>query len=88
MNGAIGCCGAGWVFAMDALLKFCLQGWKSYWRSILNKFDFVITLLIVALHFFSFFYQNARPWYVIFTLQRLVITSLLILIIIDFRMLL
>lgn len=52
----------GWVFAMDALLKFCLQGWKSYWRSILNKFDFVITLLIVALHFFSFFYQNARPW--------------------------
>lgn len=54
---------AGWVFAMEALLKVCIQGWGSYWRSKLNRFDFVATMLIVALHFFSFFYQNARYWY-------------------------
>ncbi|XP_024379909.1 two pore calcium channel protein 1 isoform X1 [Physcomitrium patens] len=52
----------GWVFAMDALLKVCLQGWKSYWRTKLNKFDFVVTALILVLHFISFFYQNGRPW--------------------------
>lgn len=56
---------------MDALLKFCLQGWKSYWCSILNKFDFIVTLLIVALHFFSFLYPNTRPWYIYFDLQLL-----------------
>lgn len=52
----------GWVFAMDALLKLCLQGWKSYWGRLLNKFDFVLTVLVVALHFSSFFYDGARPW--------------------------
>ena len=57
-------CAAGWVFAMDALLKICLQGWKTYWQSVLNKFDYTVTLLIVALHFFSFVYPDVRPWYV------------------------
>ena len=71
---------------MDAILKFCLQGWKPYWRSILNKLDFVVTLLIVTLHFFSFFYQDARPWCVFFTLP-LVIASILILFIIGLSML-
>ncbi|KAG0613396.1 hypothetical protein M758_6G099500 [Ceratodon purpureus] len=52
----------GWVFAMDALLKICLQGWKTYWQSVLNKFDYTVTLLIVALHFFSFVYPDVRPW--------------------------
>jgi two pore calcium channel protein len=52
----------GWVFAMDALLKACLQGWRVYWRSTLNKFDFIVTMLIVALHFFSLLHPNARPW--------------------------
>ncbi|XP_024360131.1 two pore calcium channel protein 1 isoform X1 [Physcomitrium patens] len=60
----------GWVFAMDALLKVYLQGWKSYWSSTLNAFDFVVTLLILALHFISFFNENARPWVTYLLLVR------------------
>jgi two pore calcium channel protein len=59
-----------WVFAMDALLKYCLQGWKVYWRSMLNKFDFVVSLLLMSLHFLSFFYQDMRPWVSYFLIAR------------------
>jgi two pore calcium channel protein len=55
---------AGWVFAMDAMLKICVQGWKPYWWSSLNRFDFVVTVLIVCLHLVSFFYHDSRNWYV------------------------
>jgi two pore calcium channel protein len=47
---------------MDAMLKICVQGWKPYWWSSLNRFDFVVTVLIVCLHFFSFFYHDSRNW--------------------------
>ncbi len=48
---------------MDAMLKSCVQGWKSYWRNHVNRFDFVLTILIVVVHFMSFLYPEMRFWW-------------------------
>ncbi|KAH8967292.1 hypothetical protein BDL97_03G070700 [Sphagnum fallax] len=52
----------GWLFVMDAMLKSCVQGWKSYWRNHVNRFDFVLTILIIVVHFMSFLYPETRFW--------------------------
>lgn len=53
---------AGWIFVMDGVMKICVQGWKSYWRLHVNRFDFVVTALIAATHVTSFFYDDVRYW--------------------------
>lgn len=52
----------GWLFVMDAMLKSCVQGWKSYWRNHVNRFDFVLTIMIIVVHFMSFLYPDTRFW--------------------------
>lgn len=52
----------GWIFVMDGVLKICVQGWNSYWRTHVNRFDFVVTILIVALQAASFYHVDARFW--------------------------
>ncbi|KAG0601477.1 hypothetical protein M758_11G114500 [Ceratodon purpureus] len=52
----------GWIFVMDGVLKICVQGWKSYWRTHVNRFDFIVTILIVAVQATSFFYVDIRFW--------------------------
>jgi two pore calcium channel protein len=47
---------------MDGVLKICVQGWNSYWRTHVNRFDFVVTILIVALQAASFYHVDARFW--------------------------
>ncbi|XP_024358614.1 two pore calcium channel protein 1 [Physcomitrium patens] len=52
----------GWIFVMDGVLKVCIQGWKFYWSIHVNRFDFVVTFLIVAVQAVSHFHDDARIW--------------------------
>lgn len=52
----------GWIFVMDGALKICVQGWTSYWRTHVNRFDFVVTMAIVSLQVASIYYVESRSW--------------------------
>uniref|UniRef100_A0A7I4BQ85 Ion transport domain-containing protein n=1 Tax=Physcomitrium patens TaxID=3218 RepID=A0A7I4BQ85_PHYPA len=52
----------GWIFVMDGVLKIYGQGWKSYWHTHVNRFDFIVTILILAVQAASLFYVDVRSW--------------------------
>jgi two pore calcium channel protein len=38
----------GWLYVVEMLLKVAVYGFQNYWRSLQNRFDFIITVTVVV----------------------------------------
>lgn len=51
----------GWLYVVEMLLKIYAYGFAGYWQDGLNKFDFVITWIIVVGETLTFLLPNSVP---------------------------
>lgn len=51
----------GWLYVVEMLLKIYAYGFRTYWQDGLNKFDFMITCIIVIGETLTFVLPNSVP---------------------------
>ncbi|KAG6553595.1 hypothetical protein Mapa_004509 [Marchantia paleacea] len=52
----------GWIYLFELALKVLVYGFQNYWRSGQNRFDFVITWVIVIGETLAVLLPNGLPW--------------------------